>query len=943
MNKFFGAGLWAVGMLYAATAADTLPQLPGTPLKPVWKAESVATVENGVYRLAAIPQKAGVNYAGFKVPVTGSFKGQAISFSIKTAEQDVPAAFYVRAYNKDKKCIGSWKNWGARLSTSSTRFILIPGKNAGRLDWEPAMVKAADTEVAAMEFIFGQRNTVGKCYQLEVRDLCFISANSIPQETVKAPQAAQLPVQGFDDLGAPAQSAELRSSIGYMENGRHYLLTRPQDHGKTGYLLLTDLDSGKTEQYFNPENVRQRDNFGSVLTSKGIFMYDHGGHVVAFDTKTRKTTYLGKPEPTTSHFMVYTEAPDGTVYMGGTYTAALVSYNPKTGKFRNYGRMDPKEKYINLIATDKNGYVYCGIGSARANLVALNPKTGKVTQIIPENMRAVGWGNAWSGADGYAYMSFGKFSAKLLDGKVVETGVAMPRKAQLRPDKAAKYGGKHWTFPDGARVLKLSLDEKTIMYADQHGNRKVINMPYQSGGLHFTSMGKDGKGRIFASTSHPMHFVEYNTQTQKFTDHGPHPLVGGGNFCNIAYARDGKIYMCQYPAGRLWEFDPAKPYLTSLNKVTLPAGALTPADLLQIGNANSGKFSLLNNNAVLLCLGYNDGEKFTFPISVSTQGTYYLNVLAYEHSVYGKATFEFQGKTKSVNLQNITDRSSELHLGPFQLKPGTYTLTVSGKSNGSKSSKPMFGLNGILLSPDAPVKMLPAAGTVQENPRPLAAWVLEIKRPRAVQVHPDGKHVVISGFPEYGYCGGGIGIHNLETKKDTLIKDWLERHSCFTFRFADNGDIVGGTDISAPGGGHEVAAKPCIFRLDWKTKKVKAFTELAGAKQVASVELWNGKLYAAMQNGTLYVADPVTMKVQKEIPAGGFGSSTRNSLLKTEDNRLFILQSSAISEIHPVSGEKVLRSRAKYAVSSSGATESGYIYYASGPRVIRWQIPAKLK
>ena len=941
MNKFVGAGMLAISILYGAAAADTLPQLPGTPLKPVWREKAVvAAEENGVYRLAAIPQKTGVNYASFKVPVTGSFKGQAISFTVKTSIQGVPAAFYVRTYNKDKQCTGSWKTWGARLSTTATRFILVPEKNAGRLDWEPAMVKSTDTEVVSMDFIFGQRNSVGQCYQVEVRDLKFISASSIPKEELDEPQAAQLSGTGFEDLGAPAQSAELRSSIGYMENGRHYLLTRPQDHGKLGYLLLTDLDSGKTEQYFNPENIKQRDNFGSVLTSKGIFMYDHGGHVLAFDTKTRKTTYLGKPEPSTTHFMVYTEAPDGTVYMGGTYTAALAAYDPKTGKFRNYGRMDPKEKYINQIATDKNGYVYCGIGTARANLVALNPKTGKVTQILPEKLRTVGMGQAWSGADGYAYMAFGKYTAKLLNGKVVETGVAIPRKAQLRPDKAAKYGGKHWSFPDGARVLKLSLDEKTITYADQHGKRKVINMPYKSGGLHFTSMGKDGKGRIFASTSHPMHFVEYNTKTQKFTDHGPHPQVGGGNFCNIAYAPSGKIYMCQYPAGKLWEFDPAKPYLNSLNRVALPPGSLAPADLLQQGNAGSGKFSLLNNNAVLLCLGYSEGTTFTFPISVTAQGTYYLNVLAYEHAVYGKATFEFQGKTKSVNLQNVNDRSSELHMGPFQLKPGDYTLTVTAQSSGGKSSKPMFGLSGIMLSPDAPVKMLPPPGKVQDNPRTLAAWVLELKRPRAVQVHPDGKHVAIAGFPEYGYCGGGIGIHNLETKKNTLIKDWLAGHSCFTFRFADNGDIIGGTDITAPGGGHEVATHPGIFRMDWNTKKVKAFTELKnGSKQVASVELWNGKLYAAMQNGTLYVADPVTMNVDKEIPAGGFGSCPRNSLLKTEDNRLFMLQASAISEIHPASGKKVLRSRTKYGISTSGATESGYIYYGSGPRVIRWQIP----
>ena len=54
MNKFVGAGMLAISILYGAAAADTLPQLPGTPLKPVWREKAVvAAEENGVYRLAA--------------------------------------------------------------------------------------------------------------------------------------------------------------------------------------------------------------------------------------------------------------------------------------------------------------------------------------------------------------------------------------------------------------------------------------------------------------------------------------------------------------------------------------------------------------------------------------------------------------------------------------------------------------------------------------------------------------------------------------------------------------------------------------------------------------------------------------------------------------------------------------------------------------------------
>jgi hypothetical protein len=140
-----------------------------------------------------------------------------------------------------------------------------------------------------------------------------------------------------------------------------------------------------------------------------------------------------------------------------------------------------------------------------------------------------------------------------------------------------------------------------------------------------------------------------------------------------------------------------------------------------------------------------------------------------------------------------------------------------------------------------------------------------------------------------------------------------------------------------------VAKAPVIFRLDWKTKKVTASAEFKGGSFVADVELWKNKLYAVLPNGDLAVADPVTMKVEKMIPNGNLGYGRRNSLQKTADDRLFFLQTNVISEIHPVSGEKIPRARMKYPLSAAGAVDSGYIYYSSGTHVVRWQIPDVLK
>ena len=924
----------ALGVV-SGSAAD-LPQLPGTPVKVRWgNKQAVAACENGVYRAAGIKRNGSVEYIAFRVPVTGDFKARGIGFSAKSLAPGQTPAFYLRGYDKQNKCILSWKNWSSVLPQNAKEFVLNPGEGADGFIWEPDMIKGEGSELASLEFIVGSRSAAGTLFGAEFSNIRICDAVKREQTANVAP--ASLPSTGFETLGIPARSAEMRSSIAWQdEKGRHFFLIRPQDHGPRGYLLLTDLDSGKTEQYYNPKEVRQGDNFGSILTSKGVFLYDQGGgHVLKFDLRTRETVYLGRPDAgEVLHYMVYTEAPDGTVYLGGYPNSTITAWDPKTGKFRRYGKMDPKEKYLNLIATDKNGWVYCGIGSARANLVALDPKTGKVTQIIPEKMRGLGYGRAYSGQDGYAYLSFGKFSAKMLDGKIVAADVQVPAQRKIL---SAKYGGRLWRFDDGSQVTGLNLYTKTIVYEDVNGRRRTIPFDFVSGGLHFTSMGQDGQGRIFASTSHPMHFTEYDTKENKLIDHGPHPVVSGGNFCNITYAPDGTVYMCEYSGGRMWRYRPDRPFRAKGSN--LPTLGMPPQELSEIGKADGGHFTLVGGN-ILLCFGDRDGAKFTFPLKAEKAGKHYLNLLCYEHSIYGTAEIAFQGKTTRVNLQNIVDRPRELAFGPFDLQPGTHDAVVTVHAN-KGNSQPMVGFLGMLLA-DKAVKAAPVPKDAN-NPEIIGAWPGLITRPRAIRVHPDGRHVVMSGYAGYGLCGGGFGIHDLQTGKNSRIDKWLDGQSCFAFCFAENGDILGGTDIAAPGGGYVRAKFPAIFRIDWKSQKVTASQELSDTSMVAAVALHGGKFYAARLDGRLIVADPKTMKIERTFGNDGLGACVRNALQKTPDGRLFLLQNFGISEIHPKTGDKVPRAKPKQNVSVGGAVESGYLYYGSGSKVIRWKIPAPLK
>ncbi len=698
-------------------------------------------------------------------------------------------------------------------------------------------------------------------------------------------------------------------------------------------MLYTDVDSGETKQYFNPKEVRQGDNFGSILSSKGKFYYDHSGaHVLEFDVNSRETRYLGKPDPAAVHYMVYTEAPDGKIYLGSYPNAGVTQYDPVTGKFRVYGSLDQTEKYTQELATDKNGFVYAGIGTARANIVALNPATGEMTQILPEAKRKLGSGSVVSGDDGFAYGRFGGFQVKMLDGKIVEENVKIP---PPRAIKAAKYGHRLYDFGDGSRVTGIDLYRKEMLIREKDGKVRTLKFDYVSGGLAFTSLAMGPAGKFYSSTSHPMHFSELDTRTGKITDHGPHPIVSGGNFCNMAASAD-KVYLCEYAGGRLWVYDPKLPYRS--HGSGLARFGATPHEMAMSGSFKGGTVSALSSPPVLFCNGGGDGAEFRFPLAVDTDGDYYLNCQLYEHANYGRIKLDFQGKELKRNLQNLVDRPSPMiAMGPFSLKKGKYDAVFTVDAN--KGGRAWLGIAALALEKTA--RQDATEEKIKDNPLILGRWQDLVTRPRAVNIHPDGKHVVIAGYANYGLNGGGFGIHDIATGKNSEISGWMPGESCIAFRFLPNGDIVGGTSNDAPGGGYKQMDQASLFRLDWKTQKVTKKLPLPGVTNVVSVEVWNGKMFAVASNGEYLVLNPDTFEVITRSNVAEFGTPPRNAFQKSEDGRLWLLQQNGIQEVDPVTFAVKPVTRGAFGITAGGGCFDNTLYFGCDREFARYKLPPK--
>ena len=369
----------------------------------------------------------------------------------------------------------------------------------------------------------------------------------------------------FRDHGVASHAVESRGVATLRDRtGRDLVISLNNDHGERGWLLMTDIDTGVTEQVHFPADVNHSyalaAPFASYVSKQGRFYTGIGRVLMEFEPATKEWLYQGRPNPHVHPFIYQTfaEGPDGRIYVGSTAvvrnTCRLGSYDPKTGQATDHGQMDPAEKALRFLAFDAAGWVYCGIGNARGNIVALNPQTGEKRQIPVERERTQGTGWVFPGKDGKVYGTAAGKNWRLFGG----VGEEIDRTQRAPELPTGRIGWKNTTgsFPDGRKLTAYSLQDGWMDICDpKTGKTRRLTFTYQAaGGMGFTSLAPGPDGNLYGSTCHPMRFIRYDPRTQHLTDLGS--VVGAGNFC--AMATQGKrLAAASYASGILHLYDPA--------------------------------------------------------------------------------------------------------------------------------------------------------------------------------------------------------------------------------------------------------------------------------------------------------------------------------------------------------------------------------------------------
>ncbi|MCC6444495.1 MAG: hypothetical protein IT210_13700 [Armatimonadetes bacterium] len=355
----------------------------------------------------------------------------------------------------------------------------------------------------------------------------------------------------FTDHGPVVPLASLRGAIALQNaKGESLVIACSMDTSPQGWILVTDLNTGASRQIRVPKPYLNSPPYGSIAGRNGKFYTCYGSTFLEFDPDSGEFTFHRQTGD--GCYLGTAEGPDGTIYFGGCPGCHLIAFNPTTRELTDYGPMDPKEAYLNEIATDSSGWVYCGIGTARENLVAFHPATKARRQLIREEDRQIGTASAVSGMDGKVYAVVHGQNYRLFEGKAapIEAGKVPPR----APARNITWGQTLSLLTDGRTIREYNMLEKFLVVSGPAGQERRIDFDYESGGSLMTLITRGPGGRVYGGSSFPACMTVYDPK-----EGGPARRLGNAYWHSFAVSGT-KIAAGRYAGGYLDLYDTARPW-----------------------------------------------------------------------------------------------------------------------------------------------------------------------------------------------------------------------------------------------------------------------------------------------------------------------------------------------------------------------------------------------
>lgn len=191
-------------------------------------------------------------------------------------------------------------------------------------------------------------------------------------------------------------------------------------------------------------------------------------------------------------------------------------YDPATGKLSDLGKMDPTEKYGRWIVAGHDGYLYMGIGTAKANVAVYNTHNGEMREVLPKEAQIVGTAQPFFAVDGKVYATVGN-KLFALSGFTVREIPASEKVQTLNPD----------VLKDG-RVVRLEPGGVMIVFDPKTHHETNLKVDYQGENMQLFRIGFGPDNVLYGSSILPIHFVKVDIASRRIE--------------NIGHLGDGEVY-----------------------------------------------------------------------------------------------------------------------------------------------------------------------------------------------------------------------------------------------------------------------------------------------------------------------------------------------------------------------------------------------------------------
>jgi hypothetical protein len=372
---------------------------------------------------------------------------------------------------------------------------------------------------------------------------------------------------GFRDHGVAAPISNHRGLVCTTDgHGKNVVLLWLMDH-RGGYaLLMIDAQTGKSVQVpvpFKASDDTVDSPYASILSRENKFYSHFNGYFVEFDPAKGAFTFSHKTAPQMA--MSMTEDDNGVIWSASYPQSGLVSFNPKTQEFHDFGHVYAQNwnQYPRCIAADDKGYVYFAIGSASSQIVIFDPKEGRATPLFAENDRKQGAAYLYRDLDGKVYgqlLHSDKepwYELYQGSGRKLASHPFIHPKSEIAGTQSLSYAN----FPDGAQLRLCDLANRKLAVMDNGGKSpRVMSFDYSSEGADIMGAIASPDGTITGGTTFPMRRFTYDPKSDRMTNSAAH---GQWNAIN---KQGSHILVAGYPGGYLLDWDTTKPWVATEQK-----------------------------------------------------------------------------------------------------------------------------------------------------------------------------------------------------------------------------------------------------------------------------------------------------------------------------------------------------------------------------------------